>query len=210
MTAAVQEAVQEAEAGCYALKGTNFETRLVGAITDAIIDSDRYVREGVHGDNGWNNGLPNWAMYRTALAGDTHLAVNLRAWCEAFGMAYVEAGGARKGGDALGVCIGRDAYVRLTTTRWGAPADELAPLLGITPKTYRTHRAEVYARLKVSLDEYWMRLEIAMRQVAIRERRQKVTAEAPRWRDGRGFGDETEASMMLGDGNLRAMQKYIE
>ena len=203
---AVQDAVQVD--GDYYLRGPNIETRLIKAVTGSIIDAARYVREGVHGDNGWNNGFPNWAMYRTALAGDTHLAANLLAWCKAFGAAHAVSH--TRQGELVGMCAGRDGFSFLLTKQWGASAEKVATALGISPKTYRSIRNRVAARLEGSLREYWMRLDIAMRQVAIQERRQIAATPPSLMRDGRGFGDEADGNMMLGDGNLRAMQKYIE
>lgn len=187
----------------YTVRGRDFDTILLGAITGSIIDAARFVREGRYTDSGWRNGFPNWALYRTALAGDTHLALNLRAWCEAFGIAHVTEH-TRAPSDAVGVCAGRDAYYWITTKRWGAPSDELAEALGIAPKTYRKIRGQIAARLMVSLDEYFMRLGIALREVALLERRQETAQDAVRLSDGRGWGHEISAD---GDGNYRAMPR---
>lgn len=189
--------VAEKATPCFDLRGSDPETLLLGAVTGSIIDAARLVREE------WRNGFPNWAMYRTAYAGDTHLALNLRAWCEAFGVAYIATCGATKGGERLGWAVGRDAFVMLTTTRWGAPAEEIAPLLGVTAKTYRLHRRALAARLTVALQEYFMRLGIAMRQVALLERRQESPRPFAGLTDGRGFGDLAPS----GDGNYRAFPR---
>jgi hypothetical protein len=45
-----------------------------------------------------------------------------------------------------------------------------ADALGVHHKTYRCLRDTVYARLRASMDEYWIRMQVAIRQVAIRER----------------------------------------
>src|SRR5690606_16750213 len=58
--------------GDYDLRGLDFETYLVGPVTDKIIDADRLVRQRV------SNGFPNWALYRCVYAGDTHLLPMLR------------------------------------------------------------------------------------------------------------------------------------
>ena len=192
MTAASMEAT---DVGCYDLRGPDFETLLIGPITGSIIDAARLVRLD------WGNGFPNWAMYRTAYAGDSHLAEGLRAWCEAFGAAYVLSGGVRNGSSTLGHLAGRDAYYALCTTRWAAPADELAAALGVSPRIYRRTRAAILARLMVSLQEYWMRLNIAMRQVALVERKQQSTAPMARLSEGRGHAGDLD---IVGDGNFRA------
>lgn len=186
------------EVGCYDLRGPDFETLLVGPVTPAIIDADRIVRSE------WGNGFPNWAMYRCVYAGDSHLIPHLRLWCVAIAVAYSDTGGLRSASDDAAVCAGRDACSALLSGRWGAPSDELAEALGIAPKTYRRFRNAVYARLKASLGEYWVRMQIAMRQVALLERRQEAPEPVVRLSDGRGFAWELDT---VGDGNFRAMPK---
>ena len=188
--------------GDYDLRGPDYETELVGALTARIGDADRFVRFGRFGEPGWFNGFPNFAMYRVAYAGDTHSARDLRLWCEAFGVAYCHSGGMRKPNDAVGVCAGRDAYIFLTTTHWGTTSDELAGALGIAPKTYRRIRKAIAERLIVSLREYWMRLGIAMRQVALAEHRQEAPKPPVALADGNGFDGNWSA-----DGNYRAYPK---
>ena len=51
--------------GDYDVRGMDPETLLVGPVSEPIIDADRRVRRRL------NNGFPNWAMYRTAYAGDS-------------------------------------------------------------------------------------------------------------------------------------------
>jgi hypothetical protein len=183
----------------YTLRGPDFETLLVGPITGTIIDADRVVRAE------WRNGFPNWALYRCALAGDVHLRSRLRQWCVAFAAAcMVEGAVSRKvASDELAAFAGWDAYAALLTTRWAASVDEVAQALSIAPKTYRKLRNAVYARLRASLDEYWVRMQIAMRQVALIERRLEQSSPAGRLSDGRGFGEIDPA----GDGCFRAMPR---
>src|SRR5690606_32425871 len=80
--------------GDYDLRGLDFETYLVGPVTDKIIDADRLVRSR------YNNGFPNWTLYRTVYAGDTHLRTQLRDWCVAYSIAVAESGFVRKIGRA--------------------------------------------------------------------------------------------------------------
>jgi len=204
----VSEAVAEkVEQGCYDLRGADFDTLLVGAVTPSIGDAARFVKWGrpIRGGrtDGWQNGFPNWAMYRTALCGDSHLAYNLRGWCEAFGIAHAseQAGIANA---LVGKLAGRDAYYWLTTKRWGAPATELAQALHVAPQTYRKLRGQIASRLLVSMEEYFMRLGIMLREVALMERKQETTPDSVRLSDGRGWGDEVSAN---GDGNYRAFPR---
>jgi len=195
MTAAVAIEVQ----ADYHLRGPDFETLLVGPITGTIIDADRVVRAE------WRNGFPNWAMYRCALAGDTHLRGRLRQWCVAFAVAYMADGAIRRqtASDELATLAGWDAYAALLTTRWALSADEAAEAVGVAPKTYRKLRNAVYARLRASLDEYWVRMQISMRQVALVERTHAQATPMGRLSDGRGFGEIDPA----GDGCFRAMPR---
>lgn len=196
MTAATQEV-----AGCYDLKGPDFETMLIGPVTVRIIDADRLVRQE------WANGFPNWTMYRCALAGDTVGRRKLLDWCQAFAVAFAETGGLRKPDEVVALCAGRDAFIALLTTRWGAPSDELATALGVAPKTYRKFRNRVYVRLKASLDEYWVRMQIGLRQVALLERRQEPETARGRLNSGSGRGDTYD---LAGDGNYRVMPMSSE
>lgn len=186
------------EHGDYQLKVVDFETYLIGPITARIVDADRLVRKE------FANGFPNWAMYRVGMCGDSHLADRLRDWCIAFAVAYAHTGGLRKPCDDVAWAAGRDAYCFITTGRWGAPSDELAEALGIAPKTYRRFRNGVGLRLKASLDEYWIELQIAIRRVALLEKWSERPDEPVRLSDGRGFKGEID---LAGDGNYRAMPK---
>ena len=186
------------QVGDYDLRGTDFETLLVGPITERIIDADRIVRSE------WGNGFPNWVMYRCVYAGDSHLIGDLRLWCVALAVAYGESGGVRKPSEALAVCVGRDVCHALLEGRWGAPSDEVAEAIGVAPKTYRRFRNALMQRLTASLTEYWVRMQIAMRQVALLERRQDAPDPVVRLSDGRGFPWELDT---VGDGNFRAMPK---
>lgn len=186
------------EVGDYDLRGPDFETILVGPITATIIDADRLIRED------WSNGFPNWAMYRCIYAGDEHYATRLREWCVAFAVAYCEAGGLRKYTDELACLAAWDAYHALRNRKWIASGADIAEVAGVDPKTYRKLRGALYASLKASLDEYWIRIQIAYRQVVLMERRQDDAAAPSRYSNGRGFdlGED-----MSGSGNFRAMPR---
>lgn len=197
------EAVVPQAVGDYDLRGPDFETLLVGPITGTIIDADRLVRSG---PDGWANGFPNWTMYRCALAGDDHLRERLRLWCVAFAIAYLaDAPGSRvRATDELGALLGWDAYSALLTTRWLATGEDVDDVAGVSAKTYRRHRDRIFRRLRASLDEYWVRLQIGMRQAALLERRQESPAPIVRLADGRGFDDRVDPT---GEGNFRAMPR---
>lgn len=178
------------------VRGQDVETRLVGPITATIIDADRRVREE------WNNGFPNWAMYRTAYAGDSHLRGPLRDWCVAYAVAYCEAGGVRKGlpAEEIGCLAGWDAFYALLNHRWLIAGQDVADVAGVHPDTYRRVRNHVSAVLHRSLSHYWMLLCIHFMRTQMDERREPDSPPRGRWSLGRGFGDDID---IAGDGTFR-------
>lgn len=178
----------------------DFETELVGPVTPSIIDADRLVRTD------WANGLPNWAMYRVVLAGDSHLRPFLRERCVAFAIAHCVAGGVRRDlpADELGSLAGWDTYYALLNHKWVVAGQDIADIAGVDPKTYRKVRSYVYRTLRASLDEYWVRLQVAIRQVRLVERRQEETQGAARYSAGRGFDLDEDFS---GTGNFIAVPR---
>lgn len=185
------------EVGDYDLRGVDFETYLIGPITDRIIDADRQVR------GEWSNGFPNWFAYRSVLAGDSYLHGRLRNWCVAYAIAYCEAGGVRKGlpADEMGCLAGWDAYYALHNKRWLIAGQDVADVAGVDPKTYRKVRNRVFAAMRASLDEYWVRLQIAVRQVWMRERWQPEPSKVDSWRPAIGQEDLPYEPGLRTDGN---------
>lgn len=180
----------------YDLRSLDFETYLVGPVTDKIIDADRAVRLV------WSNGFPNWAMYRSVFAGDSLHRLMVRDWCVAFAVAAAESGIVRAGlpVDEMGCLAGWDTFYALHNHRWLVAGQDIADVAGVDPKTYRKLRGYVYAKCRGSLDEYWVRLQVAVRQVWMRDRFAEAEARVSRLSNGRGFGDLDTR----GDGNYRA------
>lgn len=177
--------------GDYDKRGPDFETILVGPVTERIIDADRLVRRE------FSNGFPNWSLYRAVYAGDTHVLAPLRAWCVAYAIAYCEAGGVRKGlpAEEIGCLAGWDAFYALLHHKWLIAGMDVADVAGVDPKTYRKVRDHVYRANRASLEEYWMELQIAIRKVAIAERRVEQSVARGRWSEGRGFdSDEVDVT----------------
>lgn len=147
--------------GDYDLRGPDFETYLVGPVTDKIIDADLLVRQRV------SNGFPNWALYRCVYAGDTHLLPMLRDWCVSYAIAAAESGLIRRGlpVEEMGCLAGWDAYYRLLHHKWVVAGQDIADVAGVDPKTYRKLRNYVYAANLLSLQDYFVEMQIAVRQV---------------------------------------------
>lgn len=187
--------------GDYDLRSLDFETYLVGPVTDKIIDADRLVRSE------WRNGFPNWALYRTCFAGDTHMGRQLRDWCVAYAVAAAEAGVIRTGlpVEEMGALAGWDCYYALNNHRWLVAGQDVADVAGVDPKTYRKLRNYVYAANRASLAEYWVRMQVAVRQVWMQDRRLTVEAELSRWRPlAEGEWAAPRATHSDGNGNYWA------
>ncbi len=165
MTATAQEAPKPV--GDWDVRGPDFDTALIGPVTESIIDADRLVRLD------WKNGFPNWYLYRVALAGDSLGMDPLRTWCVAFSVAYCQDGGVRRSAytDELACVAAWDALHIVMHKRPIQPHTVTAEALGVHHKTYRRLRDSLAARLGASLDEYWIRLGAAYRHVILFERR---------------------------------------
>jgi hypothetical protein len=192
--------------GDYDLRGPDYETVLVGPVNELIGDADRFVRRPIEdGGLGFDNGFPNWEMYRTVYCGDAHLRLRLRAWCVAYAIAYCEAGGIRAGlpADEIGCLAGWDAFYALLHHKWLIAGMDVADVAGVDPKTYRKVRNRVYGHMHASLREYWELMQIAVRQVSRLNKRLEQEAQPGRMSAGRGFGDENEIDI-AGNGCWRA------
>jgi hypothetical protein len=138
----------------FGLRIPDLQDALAGPITAMIIDADKDVRAT------FNNGFPNWDMYRIAIAGDNIYTRRLIDWCVAFSVVHCECGGVRKDAysDELGVFVGWDAACILIHCRPLFPYTEAALDVGVDHKTYKRVRDQVVKRLKLSLEDYLMEL----------------------------------------------------
>lgn len=153
--------------GCYDERGPDFDTALIGPVTESIIDADRLVRLD------WKNGFPNWWLYRCALAGDSLGMEQLREWCVAFSVMFCQEGAVKRQtySEDLACVAAWDALSLLLHTREIQPYTTTAEALGVHHATYKRLRGRLYRRLRGSLDEYWIRLGAAYRHVILYERK---------------------------------------
>ena len=155
--------------GDYDLRTVDFETVLIGPVTELVIDSARLAHLE------FRNGFPNWWIYRTCQAGDSLHLSRLRQWVVAFSIAYAQEGGVRREAysDELATVAAWDALHMLLHSRQMQPVSTTAGALGVDDGTYRRLRNTVYARLRASMDEYWIQLGSAIRQVSLYNRRMR-------------------------------------
>lgn len=170
--------------GDYDLRGPDFDTFLIGPPTDAHFDADRLVRKV------WNNGFPNWQLFRAIDCGDSLHRPVTREWCVAFAIAYCESGGVRKGmpAEEIGCLAGWDAYYALMNHKWLIAGMDVADVAGVDPKTYRKVRNYVYMANLASVRHYFVELGIAIRRLYMH--RDEPEAPSGNWQNGRGFAHE--------------------
>lgn len=159
-------AAVKSELYCYDLRGKDTETNLVGPITSQIIDADRLVRTD------FRNGMPNWMLYRTALAGDSIYLPKLRHWVIAFAWVVAVNGGVKRRA-ITDEFIGAAAMDVLSMLLFNQPLAEysvIAKRLEMSKDTYKRFRDKLYRRLSASLNEYWIRLILAYGEVKKYER----------------------------------------
>jgi hypothetical protein len=155
------------DVGDYDIRGQDYETMLVGAITERIIDADRLV--GYE----FKNGMPNFELYRTVLAGDDRYFESLRHWVVALTIAYAQSGGVRTDAysDEFATVAAWDALYVLMFRKPMQPDYVSAESVGVRDVTYTRLRNAMAARLNASMQEYWIRLQVAIRQVILLERK---------------------------------------
>lgn len=155
--------------GDYDLRTVDFETVLIGPVSELVVDSARLA------DLEFRNGFPNWWLYRTCQAGDSLYTSRLRDWVVAFTVAYATTGGVKRQAysDELAYTAGVEALYMLIHNREMQPYTVTAGCLGVGHGTYRRLRNTIFARLKASMDEYWIQLGSAIRQVSLYNRRMR-------------------------------------
>jgi hypothetical protein len=159
-------AVLKSPVGDYDLRGKDYDTAMICAITSTHIGADRRVRRR------WSNGFPNWWLSRVAYCGDNYCLPQLKDWVVAFSVAYCVSGGVRSDAysDELAYTAGMDALYLLIYGREMDYTTSLAKAIGVRHSTYKRVRNCIYARLAKSLEAYWELFAIEFRETAILER----------------------------------------
>ena len=149
------------------VSASDYDTALIGPVTELIGDADRLVRIE------WRNGFPNWWLYRCAYAGDDLGLTQLRQWCVAFAVAHCMDGGVKRSvySDELACVAAWDALHVVLYRRELQPHTVSAEALGVHRDTYKRLRDQVCKRLTESLEQYWMQLGAAYRHVILHNRR---------------------------------------
>jgi hypothetical protein len=163
-TATIPQAV-----GDWNTKGFDVDTLLVLPIHRQLIDADRLARFD------FNNGFPNWELFRTVYCGDNIYLPKLKQWVHEFAIAHCLEGGIKRQvyTPTLAGVAGLDALYLLIYMEPLLPHTVAAKDLGVKPETYKRLRDAIRDRLSVSVNTYLLHLGAAYRQVLISERKWK-------------------------------------
>lgn len=137
--------------GDYDLRGQDYETQLVGPITDTVIDAARLAR-AEH-----DNGFPNFAMFRLILAGDMAYLRPVRQWWVLFSIEWCRSHMGRAYSEELATVAAWDSLQRVLYPRrdeWRLSAQEAADDLGVELETYTRARNSLKSILGAALQVY--------------------------------------------------------
>lgn len=150
----------------YDIRGKDIETRLVGEITDTVIDAARLA------DQECRNGFPNFPMYRLILAGDRSYLPLVRQWWVLFAIEWCKQRMRSGYSEELATVAAFDSLQRaMDPTRPILVADDVARDLGVARDTYLFARKSLSAILGSAVKVYWEWMEISYRVVRALERR---------------------------------------
>lgn len=146
-------------------RGQDYETQLVGRITDTIIDADRLARLE------HRNGFPNFAMYRLVLAGDRAYLPSVRQWWVLFSIEWCRNHMRGAYSEELATIAAWDSLQRtMDPPRPILAAPEVADSLGVQCKDYVRVRDNLAAILSAALRVYWDWMNVTYRVVRRTER----------------------------------------
>lgn len=136
--------------GDWFVRGRDYETELLGPITDTIIDADRLAQLD------HRNGMPNFAMYRLILAGDSLYIRSVRQWWVLFSLEWCRAHMRSGFSEELATIAAWDSLQRVMEPAHPLlPAAEVADSLGVELETYTRARNALRQTLAATLDSYW-------------------------------------------------------
>lgn len=149
----------------YDIRGKDIETRLVGEITDTVIDAARLA------DQEHRNGFPNFPMYRLILAGDRSYLPLVRQWWVLFSIEWCRQKMRSGYSEELAAIAAMDTLQRaMDPVHPILVADEVAGDLGVSRNTYLFARKNLSSILGAAVKVYWEWMEISYRVVRKLER----------------------------------------
>jgi hypothetical protein len=152
--------------GDYDLRTRDIDTEMVREVTSTLIDAARLARIE------FDNGFPNWELFRSAYAGDNVHLPKLKRWAHEFGIAAAVSNAKRpdKVSMTAAGAAGLDALHMLLYLQPLLPHTFMADGLGIKSGKYKRLRDGLRDRLSASLGVYVLHLGAAYRRVLMLER----------------------------------------
>lgn len=152
----------------YDLRGRDYETELLGQVTDTMIDADRLARLD------HRSGFPSFAIYRLVIAQDRLHLVGVRRWWVLFSLEWCRTHMRSGFSEELAATAAWDSLQRVMEPAHPlVPAAWAAECLGVELETYTRARNNLRAILQAELDSYWTILCGTYRIAAYLERREK-------------------------------------
>ena len=147
-------------------RGADVETRLVGPITETIIDAARLARLE------HRNGFPNFAMYRLVLCGDRQYLPAVRQWWVLFAIEWCRNHMRSGYSEELATVAAWDSLQRvIDPARPILAAEHAADDLGVKLDTYLRARNNLRAILSAAIMVYWDWMQATYRIVRAMERK---------------------------------------
>jgi hypothetical protein len=152
----------------YDLKGRDYETELLGAITDTMIDADRLARLD------HRSGLPSFALYRLVIVQERLYLPAVRRFWVLFSLEWCRTNMRSGFSEELAGLAAMDSLQRVMDPAHPIlPAEEAASGLGVDLETYTRARNALRDTLRAELDAYWTILCGTYRIAAYLERRER-------------------------------------
>lgn len=152
--------------GDWDIRGRDYETELLGPVTETIIDADRLARLD------HRTGMPCFFMYRLVLAGDGAYMPHVRRWWVLFSLEWCRTHMKSGFSEELATVAAWDSLQRaISPAHPILPADEAAAGLGVDLETYTRARNALRQIFLAALDSYWSLLCGTYRIASYLERR---------------------------------------
>lgn len=150
----------------YALRGRDYDTELVGPITDDIIDAARLCRVE------YENGFPGFPIYRLLLCGDLGYLVPVRQWWVLFSIEWCRRNMRDAFSEELATVAAWDSLQRtMDPVRPILSATETAESLGVDKEQYIRARRALHGILGSVLKHYWTAIGAMYRIVVAANRK---------------------------------------
>lgn len=154
--------------GDYDLRGRDYDTELLGQISDTLIDADRLARLD------HRSGFPSFAIYRLVIVREDIYMPSVRMWWVLFSLEWCRTHMRGAFSDELATVAAWDSLQRvIAPSRPLLSAADVAESLGVDLETYTRARNSLRRILEAEVESYWTILCGTYRIAAYLERRER-------------------------------------